>query len=627
MSHHMKKSLIIIAVLCAGSSVLAQNDTIIERIVYHPEVVVTGARAATDVRYLPLSITQISNERLSEGYNISMIPSLAEETPGLFTTSRGVIGYGVSTNSAGGIKVRGVGDGARILVLIDGQPQFAGLMGHPIPDAYQSFTADKVEILRGPSSLLYGSNAMGGVINIVTRDADKKDGVHSEFMLSGGSHGTAAGEGMASVRKGKFSAVFGASYQRTDGHRYNSAFEQITDFVKLGYDIDKNWTLNGDIHLTSFDFNNPGPENAPLFDTKADILRGLASISATNHYGAKSSGSIRLFYDWGHHEINDGHTWEKPEKDYLYMHDDYISGITAYQNFSPFDGSRFTVGFDLQHYGGEAWNDKFDGTKEMLVEDHNQTETAGYIDYNQQITSWMSADLGVRADNHSQTGTEIIPQAGLAFYSQNSLSIKLLVSKGFRNPIIREMYMFPPQNPDLEPERMINYEVALAKKFRRLKLGVNVFYIKGDNLITTVPRTEGTGMINMNTGKFENYGYEISAAYKLGYWRFDANYSFLDMDTPVTGAPENKIYFAVQYSKGRFSAKISEQGISGLYITTGSNAATEDYNLINANVSYKPLSWLKIFVKGENLLNKEYQTYQGFYMPKATFMGGICVNL
>ena len=187
--------------------------------------------------------------------------------------------------------------------------------------------------------------------------------------------------------------------------------------------------------------------------------------------------------------------------------------------------------------------------------------------------------------------------------------------------------MFPPQNPDLAPERMVNYEASYAKSFRRLKLGANIFYIKGDNLITTVPRTEGTGMINMNTGEFENYGLELSATYTIGAWRFDANSSYLHMDTPVTGAPENKTYFAVQYSKGKFTAKISEQCVSDLYITTGNNAETEEYNLLNANVSYKVLPWLKLFVKGENLLGEKYQTYQGFYNPKATFMGGICVNL
>ena len=97
----MKKSLLIIAALCAVSGAQAQNDTIIDKVIVHPEVVVTGTRNAIDQRYLPLTVTQISNKDLTINYNTSMIPAITEQTPGLFTTSRGIIGYGVSTNSAG----------------------------------------------------------------------------------------------------------------------------------------------------------------------------------------------------------------------------------------------------------------------------------------------------------------------------------------------------------------------------------------------------------------------------------------------------------------------------------------------------------------------------------------------
>lgn len=85
--------------------------------------------------------------------------------PGLFTTSRGVMGYGVSNGAAGGISLRGLSGGnARLMVLIDGHPQYAGIFGHPIADAYQTLLADQVEVLHGPASVLYGSNAMGGVL-------------------------------------------------------------------------------------------------------------------------------------------------------------------------------------------------------------------------------------------------------------------------------------------------------------------------------------------------------------------------------------------------------------------------------------------------------------------------------
>ena len=198
------------------------------------EVVVTGTRNATDARYLPLTVTSISNEKLNENFRSSVLPTVMEQTPGLFTTSRGVLGYGVSTGAAGSLKIRGVGSGAQLLVLIDGQPQYAGLMGHPIPDAYQTMMAEKVEVLRGPASLLYGSNAMGGVLNIITRQMNE-DGCKTNIRLQGGSYGTVQADGVNRFRMGKFHSVVGAQYQRTSGHRDNSEFEQFGGYAKLGY--------------------------------------------------------------------------------------------------------------------------------------------------------------------------------------------------------------------------------------------------------------------------------------------------------------------------------------------------------------------------------------------------------
>ena len=124
------------------------------------QIVVTGTRNETAASELPVSLTVVNHEKLQENSRLSILPTLTEQVPGLFITGRGVLGYGVSTGAAGSIKVRGVGSGAQLLVLIDGQPQYAGLMGHPIPDAYQTMMAERVEVLRGPASLYYGSNAM-----------------------------------------------------------------------------------------------------------------------------------------------------------------------------------------------------------------------------------------------------------------------------------------------------------------------------------------------------------------------------------------------------------------------------------------------------------------------------------
>ena len=134
------------------------------------EVVVTGTRNATDVRHLPMTVTVIGRETLTQQNQTSVLPTVMQQVPGLFVTSRSMMGYGVSTGAAGGINLRGITGGAgQLLVLIDGHPQYQGIYGHPISDSYQTLMADRVEVLRGPASVLYGSNAMGGVLNIVTR--------------------------------------------------------------------------------------------------------------------------------------------------------------------------------------------------------------------------------------------------------------------------------------------------------------------------------------------------------------------------------------------------------------------------------------------------------------------------
>ena len=101
------------------------------------------------------------------------------------------MGYGVSTGGSGQMSMRGIGGPAQaglpttgLLVLIDGHPQYMGLMGHPIADAYQSMLVERVEVVRGPASVLYGSNAMGGVVNIVTRHM-AQDGIKTDIDVFG----------------------------------------------------------------------------------------------------------------------------------------------------------------------------------------------------------------------------------------------------------------------------------------------------------------------------------------------------------------------------------------------------------------------------------------------------------
>ena len=182
----------------------AQRDTAAHRLA---DVVVTGTRSTADVRHLPMTVSVVGRLKLSESQRVNVLPTLAEQVPGLFVTSRSMMGYAVSDGAAGGISLRGLGSSAgRMMVLVDGHPQYQGIFGHSISDSYQTMMAERVEVLRGPASVLYGSNAMGGVVNIVTRKMTA-DGVKTDINLGAGSYGTFQGEFTNRVRSGKFYSV------------------------------------------------------------------------------------------------------------------------------------------------------------------------------------------------------------------------------------------------------------------------------------------------------------------------------------------------------------------------------------------------------------------------------------
>jgi len=593
------------------------------------EVVVTGTRNETDVRHLSQTVSVVNRNKISQALQPSLLPVLTEQIPGLFVTSRGVMGYGVSGGAAGSISLRGLSGGtARLMVMIDGHPQYAGIFGHPIADAYQSFLAERVEVLRGPASVLYGSNAMGGVINIVTRKM-QEDGVKTNLRSGYGSYNTLETELTNRIRKGRFSSIVSGSYNRTDGHRADMGFEQYGGYAKLGYEVTDNWNLRGDVNVTHFNASYPGPVDAPLLDGDQRIIRGMTSFAVENRY-EKTSGAVSIFYNWGDHWINDGYTpseGETPQDDRFLSHDDMM-GVSLYQSARFFKGNRITVGFDWFRYGGRAWNEYVSGeqagTTSDLVDKH-EDELAGYIDFRQDIGSWLTFNVGLRADHHSRIGLEWVPQAGLAFHLPHAIELKASASKGFRYPILREMYMFPPQNPDLLPESMWNYELAFSQRLMegRLTYGVNLFYIDGTNLIQTLPNPNGSGMLNQNSGEIENTGVEIQTAYRINrQWSVDGNYSFLHMENPVIAAPEHKLYAGANFSHGRWNVSTGVQYVEGLYTSVGENESKENFVLWNLRASFRACKWLDIWARGENLLAQEYEINAGYPMPRATVMAG-----
>lgn len=587
------------------------------------ESVVTGTRLAVKRELLPVPVTVVGREEIARSDAFTVLPSLMNNIPGLFVSSRGVSGYGVSNGAAGGINLRGLGAGSgRILILIDGHPQFESIYGHPVADEYLGANVSRVEVSRGSSSVLYGSNAMGGAINIITRKPEK-DGNSIDLKLMGGSYGTFRGSFNDSYRKGRFSASVSASYDRTDGHRANSAYNSKGAYAKAAYDLSQHWKVSAFASAMNAYSENPGTEDAPMYEGTADVVRMMTGLSFDNKY-EKTSGSVSLFYNYGKHTINDGHTASEDPQEYLFHASDYMYGATIYQGVNIFTGNTLTGGVDIKLYGGDAYRDP---VNEIYADNIHLYEYAGYL-FDQQSFGRFLLNAGLRLERHKLYGFEWVPQAGVSFRAARNTTLKLSASKGFRTPNMRELYMYRVANENLKPEEAWTFDfTAHQKAFNgRLEGELSLYHIKGSNIIEVV-QIDGVPQ-NHNVGDFANSGVELSLKLHASEnLVFNGNYSFLHMDEAITGAPEYKLFVEGCYHVGKFDFSVSALGIGGLYLSTGDSPVKEKYVDLCARVSYSPVKSLSLFVKGENLANVKYENLLGFPMPGITAFGGISVSL
>ena len=587
------------------------------------ELVVTGTRIPVSSDYLPNPLSVIGRETLEQSGESALLPSLSRYVPSLFVTSKGMAGYGVSTGAAGGINLRGLSGGSgRVLILIDGHPQYATIYGHPVADAYIAGDAERVEVTRGGSSILYGSNAMGGALNIITRKMNHSGNKLSARLMAG-SYGTQRYQLYDSYRNNKFSALLGGNYERTNGHRERSEFESLSGMAKLSYDIAAAWRAVGNVNVTKFSPQNPGEEINPMYEGEEDVVRGMSGLSIENNY-RKTRGALNLFYNWGNHKINDGYTLGGSSRPFLFHSTDYMAGANLYQTVTPFEKTNITAGFDVKLYGGNAYRNP---VTEIYADHIKLNEVAGYLFAQQEVGKFM-LNGGLRLEHHNLYGNEWVPQFGVTYSLSSATNFKLSASKGFRTPNMRELYMYAAANEELLPERNWSYDFTVTQRLFANRLGIDLtlYYMKGDNLVEVV--REGGVPQNRNTGSFIHKGVEFSFNYNvLKDLSIIGNYSYLYMKTPVVGAPKNKFYGSVIYSPGNFTFSAGVQVIDHLYLATGSNEKLSNYNLIDIRGAYRFAKWIEASIKMDNLLCKKYETMLGFPMPRGTVMGGVSITL
>ena len=599
-----------------NSSVLGQSaDSAVFEL---DPVVVTGTRLEQQKSKVPGSVSVVTREAIEQSGHTNILPVVAAQVPGVFLNARGIIGYGVGPGSGGTISIRGISGtpNTRVLVLIDGQPQYMGIFGHPIADAYAATDVERVEVLRGAASLLYGSNALGGAINIITRRA-QQEGWHGSAQLAYGSYGTGKYNGTLRFRQGKLNAMAAVNREHTDGFREvgNDAFDNTTGYLRLGYQLTEALTLSADGQVADATYFNPGTTEMPLENDRRNYLRGRVAVSLENKY-ERVEGALKLFYNAGRHEFTDG-----------FRSRDVNRGFTLYQNLKLLPQNVITLGVDYKNFGGRAQNDNLPPPARVgFDQDLRIHETDVYATVEQTLWEKLSLEGGLRLINNSQYGSAVTPGAGLTYQATELTTLKAIATRGFRSPAIVDLFLFPPANENLQPEQVWNYELSLMQALfnKKLSMELSGFIMEGENLIQTVlSATPGPPQLR-NTGRFTNQGIELQARYlPTTNLNLLLNYSFLDASENVLYAPRHTLGGQVHYTYRRASVLLGAQRVAGLTTSVASEVGEERYTLLNARLSLKATDWLQLFVEGNNLLDTQYQIEQNYPMPGFNVLGGI----
>ena len=569
----------------------------------------------SSIEAIPSVLYAKDSIKINEDLRVNSKPVLdviRTNIPAMFVTGRSNLGYGISTGAAGGVTIRGIGasPNTRVLLLVDGNPQFMGLMGHPLPDSYSSDELKEVQVINGPASAIYGSGAMGGVINLIT-GAPAKEGAALSLSSGYGSFNTMKYAGQLQYGTADFKSSFSYKNESTDGDRENSDFDNNSYSLNLDQRLNNNYSIRLSSSVDDYRVYDPGTVTSPYENSYADVVRGIVEAGISDYF-AKHDGRLSVFYNFGDHEITDG-----------FRSNDYNIGGRFFQNFQLSSANTTSFGLDFTSFGGEAKNILSD----LDYGSHSVSQFGFYVNTTHRFNNLVQFTGTLRYDHNSQFGSEFTPQAGFNFMLSPKFNTKVFVSKGYRNPTIRELYLFPAPTPDLEPEELWNYEIDMDYKIsNHFITDLNLYYMEGSNLIQTAGMWPN--MTLSNSGDFINKGLEASIKYRSGsFYNVKLAASVIDPDKVTASFPQQTVTGIVDFAYNQFYSMLSIEHNRDIYGADNFQQKLDNFTLVNIDCTYDIISNLVVGASVKNLLDEDYEILPGYPMPGVSFYGNVKLRL
>lgn len=572
------------------------------------ELSITANRRLQNSPQALVATTVISKQAIEKS-QATNITEVLRQVPGLTFQNSG--GDGKATS----IHLRGT-NSSHVLVLVDGIKVGSATLGSVAFQDIPLENIERIEVVRGPRSALYGSEAIGGVIQIFTQKG--KMGFHPQISVSAGSHqlrkfvvglsgGIKAGTGMGWYN-------LNAGSQKTDGFdsRYLNFGKSDTETDKDGYrreHVSLNFGHNfangiaPSIHLQQVKGRNEFDGSGNDF---ADYKRQVISGKLKAPLGTKTKIMLQLGQSKDESDSSSG---------------GFVSTFNTKRNSATlqFDNKLGQAGALI---GGVDWQkDKIDTS--TAYSKNSRKNTGVFASYQNSFNNQMDIEVSARHDDNQQFGNKTTGSFAVGYRLNNGIRVSTSYGTAFKAPTFNDLYYPEGQyslgNPNIKPESSKNLEFGIQGTLKTGSWEVNLFQNKVDNLIAWAPRADGKWTPS-NTDKALIKGIEASHKTVLKNWNINTSLALLSAKNDqgdnkgkyLRYRPKQTLNLDINRQFGRFNLGTTIHAESARFITQDNSKSLAGFATVDLRTEYAIGKSWSVGMKIANLLDKKYETNKGY---------------
>ncbi|MFW6140620.1 MAG: TonB-dependent receptor plug domain-containing protein [Acidobacteriota bacterium] len=609
------------------------------------EITVTANRVEKSIKKVATTVTVITREELEKFITHTLYEAI-QEIAGLSTVQSGPSGQTAS------VFIRGASS-SHTKIMLDGSELNDAMDPNRSFDLSHLFieNIDRIEVIRGPQSTLYGSDAMAGVINIITRQEQGKP--KFQFSSFGGTYETFQGKGEVSGSTERLAYSLGASYFKTNGFsaastRYKGNTEKdgyLNTSLSGKFSLHLKENINLHFNLRKIeaetDLDNSGgdygddPNHTGHYDFTF-LKGGFQGLFIKNRWESKINfsytGSLRKY----NNPTDIFHPYSSDNSEY----NSHLYKIDFQNNLFVHNSHTLTLGAEFYRESGSSFykSQSLFGPYESEFPKRDASNLGVYI---QDQINWgdkLLAAVGARFDNHSKAGPSLTYRiAPLYIFKNTGTKLKATLGSGFKSPSLYQLYApgtlwGPVGNTDLKPEKNLGWDAGVEQELfkGRFLIKATYFFNKFQDLID-FDYTQGY----INIGKASSQGTEFLV--KLVPVK---DMSFTASHTWCRAVDDTTEQVLLRRPEHKASLKIYYDGLEKTHMTfsllyTGerqdnfykngqtTRTALADYTLVNASISFDLFNYAQLFLKFDNILNTEYELIKGYASPGFSVYGGV----